>query len=169
MNSYHTIIKDITTSNKRSLSGCFEKRNKYHKREWITCHDATYTRLIQEMCAWINKWCVCHIYSHFHKFRQLSSTLMQELIPPNLTLLNDKNLLTIWVKRCDDFAFFPSPLSSLWVLYSWFRLVRWRNKVHHRVREEGMGCTIPSRIGWWSTGHYGGTWRTYCSRYRRPC
>ena len=46
MNSYHTIIKDITTSNKRSLLRFFEKGNKYDKNESRnSCHDATYTRL----------------------------------------------------------------------------------------------------------------------------
>ena len=46
MNSKHTTIKDITTSNKRSLLGCFEKGNKYHRNESRnSCHDATYTRL----------------------------------------------------------------------------------------------------------------------------
>ena len=44
MNSTH--IKDITTHNKRSLLGSFEKGNKYHKNESRkSCHDATYTRL----------------------------------------------------------------------------------------------------------------------------
>ena len=46
MNSKYTTIKDITTSNKRSLLGCFEKGNKYDKNESRnSCHDATYTRL----------------------------------------------------------------------------------------------------------------------------